>query len=289
MRRLSLFILVSLIAAPALVGAEDAAPGKSRRGRKSADRADTRADPGAEAATPAGIPELRGFFGAGDDVEVSLRFPGTEHSQWYRVGVRSGGLTVESADTTNGIVTILLNGSRRTLRLAGEVVTTTPVAASPAKPGDLSAEEFRAKAARAEEIRKLRAGMTPDQRRRADFAMEDMRKAVATNGDPLREKAKTDPAAARELFTQTSTMEAAAMRAGFDIPGADGKQVVLPADFTSRYLEMRQMESSSIIVISSSSGTASTGVTTVNTGTLTIAGQTGTAQAAPAPTPSESK
>lgn len=61
--------------------------------------------------------ELRGFFGAGDSLEVSIRIGRTDTSYWLKVGERFGNLTVVSADPVAGTVVIDAGGIRRTLRL----------------------------------------------------------------------------------------------------------------------------------------------------------------------------
>jgi hypothetical protein len=67
--------------------------------------------------------ELRGFFGRAADMDISLRNTRTGKSQWYHLGDRAGGVLVEKADYKTGVATIVVNGERRTLRLAGEGVT----------------------------------------------------------------------------------------------------------------------------------------------------------------------
>ncbi len=75
-------------------------------------------------AGPAGTDyALHGFFGTGENTEVSLRRIGSEKSEWYPLGKKSGDVLVEQADAKNGVVVIVVGKSRQTLRLAGE----TPV------------------------------------------------------------------------------------------------------------------------------------------------------------------
>lgn len=64
--------------------------------------------------------ELRGFFGSGDALEVSIRVGRTDSSMWLRVGERFGNLVVLSADPDRGLVVIETGGIRRTLRLERE-------------------------------------------------------------------------------------------------------------------------------------------------------------------------
>ena len=65
--------------------------------------------------------ELRGFFGAGHETEISLRLSGTDKAYWIRVGDRVKDLYVEKADPVVGTAVIVSGGTRYKLRLAGEI------------------------------------------------------------------------------------------------------------------------------------------------------------------------
>lgn len=65
--------------------------------------------------------ELRGFFGKDGKTEISLRHVGTQKAGWYRLGEKADGILVEKADANTGTAVIVVNGTRRTLRIAGEV------------------------------------------------------------------------------------------------------------------------------------------------------------------------
>jgi hypothetical protein len=68
--------------------------------------------------------ELRGFFGPAENIDISLRNTRTGNSRWYHLGDRAGGILVEKADAKTGTATIVVNGERHTLRIAGESVAT---------------------------------------------------------------------------------------------------------------------------------------------------------------------
>ena len=74
--------------------------------------------------------ELRGFFGSGENLEVSLRKSGDDASRWIKVGQKSGDLLVEKADPKTGIVTLVVKGTRHSLRLA-VAIPAPPVDESP--------------------------------------------------------------------------------------------------------------------------------------------------------------
>ena len=98
MNRIVLFLLAGLAATPA--GA--------------------RADTGVPAPVTAGNYELRGFFGRGDSLEVSIRLGRTDTSVWVRIGERFGNLLVVAADPDEGTALIEAGGIRSLLRLERE-------------------------------------------------------------------------------------------------------------------------------------------------------------------------
>ena len=69
--------------------------------------------------------ELRGFFGAVGDIDISLRNTHTDKSGWYHLGEKTGGVLVEKADSKTGTATIVVSGIRRTLRIAAEAAQET--------------------------------------------------------------------------------------------------------------------------------------------------------------------
>ena len=69
--------------------------------------------------------ELRGFFGVGENTEISLRRTVTDKSAWYHLGEKTSGVLVEKADSKTGTATIVVNGVHRTLHLAGETAPET--------------------------------------------------------------------------------------------------------------------------------------------------------------------
>lgn len=81
--------------------------------------------------------ELRGFFGPSDDAEASLRIAGTDKARWMRVGDRFNGALLEQVEPDAGTATLLVNGTRQKLRLAGEspaIPAVAPVRTDPAQP-----------------------------------------------------------------------------------------------------------------------------------------------------------
>ena len=103
--------------------------------------------------------ELRGFFGAGDELEVSVRNTATGKSEWLRVGEKTEGLLVEKADSAAGTATLRAGDRHYRLRLAAE-----------APPDPLNAEEAKklspdeeARAQRKARIEAMRKNMTPEQ------------------------------------------------------------------------------------------------------------------------------
>lgn len=62
--------------------------------------------------------ELRGFFGAGESLEVSLSKSGTAESVWARVGDKNAKWPVESADPVAGTADVRYDGLLLHLKLA---------------------------------------------------------------------------------------------------------------------------------------------------------------------------
>ena len=62
--------------------------------------------------------ELRGFFGADQNLEVSVARKGEKRSAWIKVGQRSGDMLIESADSQAGIAILVVGGVRTKLLLA---------------------------------------------------------------------------------------------------------------------------------------------------------------------------
>lgn len=85
-------------------------------------------------ASSGGPLELRGFFGSGKDMEVSLTRPDNKESAWVRVGDTTSKWFVESADPDAGTAEVRYDGLRLHLTLARpEEVTMTPPAPAPVK------------------------------------------------------------------------------------------------------------------------------------------------------------
>lgn len=62
--------------------------------------------------------ELRGFFGSGDNLQVSLMRPDTRESAWVTVGDKNAKWVVETADIQAGTAEVVLDGLRLNLKLA---------------------------------------------------------------------------------------------------------------------------------------------------------------------------
>jgi hypothetical protein len=82
--------------------------------------------------TSGGPIELRGFFGEGEKLEVSLTKPDTKESAWVKVGDTSAKWLVDSADPSAGTAEVRYDGMRLHLSLARtEEVATTASAPAP--------------------------------------------------------------------------------------------------------------------------------------------------------------
>lgn len=73
--------------------------------------------------------ELRGFYGKGDRLEVSIRDSRDGSSRWLRVGKKSGEFLIEKADAKSGTATLVADGVKKELKLVAEE---SPPAAVPA-------------------------------------------------------------------------------------------------------------------------------------------------------------
>jgi len=62
--------------------------------------------------------ELRGFFGRGDDLYVSLWRMDTREAVWVSVKAKDGRYRIDRADPRDGSVDVTVDGQKRRLRLA---------------------------------------------------------------------------------------------------------------------------------------------------------------------------
>lgn len=81
---------------------------------------------GHPAAAAGGPYELRGFFGGGDSLEVSIKKIDTGESRWIRVGDPDGRWRVETADAEAGTAVLAADGLRFRLNLAAPSYATAP-------------------------------------------------------------------------------------------------------------------------------------------------------------------
>lgn len=216
----------ALLAAALLAGfafAEDAAP--------------VVPSPKASAVSPANGYELRGFFGAGANLEISVRAPGSESSRWLKVGKKSGDLLVEKADPKAGTATLLVAGRRHTLRLAGE---SAPVAVEETKPEaepELS-EADKARKARHARFREMRVNSTPEQQAEFGRVMREKMEAFRNEHPEMMNPANMNDPEKRKAMGEIFRANArAAAEAAAKLPGKDGKIVPVPEDFNRLMIE----------------------------------------------------
>ena len=191
------------------------------------------------APTPASGYELRGFIGLGERAEVSIRTPGSTESKWYKVGKKSGGILVEKADSKAGTATILVDGRKVNLRLAGEEKAGPAVGTLEAV--DLSPEDAAraaARKARRERFNAMRENSTPEQqaefRRVMREKFEEMRK---NNPDGMNPENFNDPEKRKRMGETFRANMRAAAEAAAKLPGKDGKITPVPEDFDKLLVE----------------------------------------------------
>lgn len=78
--------------------------------------------------------ELRGFFGSGQNTEISLRQSGTDKAYWIRIGESQKDIYVEKVDPVAGTAVIVTHGTRYRLRLAAEAPLSARPVDTPAAP-----------------------------------------------------------------------------------------------------------------------------------------------------------
>lgn len=192
-------------------------------------------------ATPATGYELRGFFGSGEKLEVSVRVPGSTESKWLKVGKKSGGLLIEKADSRAGTAVLLADGRRLALKLTGE---SAPAVAEEPKVAEVSdAEKLRR--ARHERFRAMRENSTPEQQAEFGRVMREKFDALRKEHPELMDPANRENPELRakmgEAF-RANLREAA--EAAAKLPGKDGKISPVPEDFNQLLVEEgKDMES----------------------------------------------
>ncbi len=181
-----------------------------------------------------GAYELRGFFGSGENLEVSVRCAGSARSEWLRVGQKNGDLLVEKADPKAGTATLVVDGRHLALRLAGEappeILKVTPQIVVEEKKS--SKEE--AKAARRAYFESMRANMTADQMAIFSKAMETkMPELVKAHPGLNNDRPPADAEERQKLVARLVPVMHEAAVASSALPGKDGKITPLPANFAS--------------------------------------------------------
>jgi hypothetical protein len=182
--------------------------------------------------------ELRGFFGAGENREVSLRKSGSDTSRWCKVGVKSGDLLVESADAKTGTATLVVRGVRHRLRLAGEAPTEPLKVETPLI---IEAEKKLSKVEARRERRKrmdaMKDNLTPEQEAVMNKIMREKMSALEKE-HPEFSKGPPNTAEAREKVASLFVpVIHEALDAAYKLPGKDGKVATLPTDLDAMMTE----------------------------------------------------
>ena len=184
------------------------------------------AAPSAAALPPADTAyELRGFFGSGPLLKVSLAAKGEKDSTWYAVGKKTGDILVEKADSTAGYAILSRNGVRSTVRLA-----TAGSTAADADDGDEDAPDIKSREYRHKRFREMMEKSSPAQR--AEFQRVAREKFEAMRKDhPEYFTDFSNPANREKLGELSLGIMHDAAEASAKLPDKDGKINPLPDDF----------------------------------------------------------
>lgn len=225
MRRTAL-LPAFVLAAATLVAAQSATP-------RPAGATASESKPAKPAAAPVSSEyELHGFFGAGDDLEVSVRRIGETQSRWLRVGVKSGDTLVEKADAKTGTATIVVAGRRHTLRLAAAASAAPEAEPEKAAPAEDAREARRAR------FRAMAQNATPEQMAAFRKVMtERMQEAQKANPELFNGRLPANEDARRQMGAIFGPVVREAAEAAAALPGKDGKITPLPADFDTLVTE----------------------------------------------------
>lgn len=185
--------------------------------------------------TPASGYELRGFFGSGEKLNVSVRVPGSTESKWLQVGKKSGGLLIEKADSRAGTAVLLADGRRIALKLTGEAAPA--VVAEAPKVAELS-DADKARQARRERFRAMRENATPEQQAEFGRVLREKFEALRKNSPELMDPANRDNPEMRAKMGEAfrANMREAA-EAAAKLPGKDGKVTPVPEDFNQLLID----------------------------------------------------
>lgn len=178
--------------------------------------------------------ELRGFFGSGDSLEVSLATKGSKDSKWYAVGKKTAGILVEKADAKTGYAVLNRSGKRSSVRLASAAApqetasddaSDEPVKTPSEKP-DYASREYRHKRMK-EMMEKASPAQMAEFQRVAQQKFLDLRKEhpdYFTKMDTPADRRRVGDAAMGIM------MEAAAASA--KLPDKEGQVHALPDDYS---------------------------------------------------------
>ncbi len=192
--------------------------------------------------------ELRGFFGTPENLEVSLRKPGTDKSQWVRVGEKTDGMLVEKADAKAGTAMLRVGGATYQLRLQGvsSAVAAKPIVApaEEAKP----APPAKMDAARREELSKkfetLFGSLTPAQNDAMNTAMREKFAALEKAHPEWKDNAtlNNNPEELEKAVVAITPVFREGLEAASKVPGKDGKELVVPDDLEDMIRATAQTE-----------------------------------------------
>ena len=179
--------------------------------------------------------ELRGFFGTGDKLQVSLREPGAAGSKWRVVGKKSGDVLVESADPKAGTAVVLVGGRRLTLKLAAPSNATTFVAPAVSKepsPEEAKAAKEAARKKRRERFEAMHANATPEQMEAFGKVMQERMEVLRKEKpDLFTPEAWGDEGRVRQSHELMIPVMKEAAEAAAKLPGKDGKIAPVDPDF----------------------------------------------------------
>lgn len=190
----------------------------------------------ARAQEPAQTYELRGFFGNPENLEVSVRKPGAEKSQWLRVGEKADGMVVEKADSQAGTATLRVGNATYNLRLAGQSASTAvakptePVVepkkeeTKPVKMDAKSREELAKKG------KEFFDQMTEEQSRAMDEAIREKFESLEKAHPEWKDGPPKDPEALEAALKEVIPILREGLEAAAKVPGKDGKPLVVPAN-----------------------------------------------------------
>ena len=188
----------------------------------------------ARAAEAAETYELRGFFGTPDNLEVSVRKPGSEKSQWLRVGEKADGMLVEKADSQAGTATLRVGNATYKLRLMGQSAPTATPAAPVAEPKPEAPKPAKMDAKRREELAKKAEAffdsLTPEQGKAMEAAVREKFEALEKAHPEWKNGGPKTPESIETALKEVTPVLREGFEAAAKVPGKDGKALVVPDD-----------------------------------------------------------